>query len=304
MSLQPQQQIQPQPHVQIKYIDIHAHLNFPDYDQDREEVIRRAVAAGVAIINIGTTIDSSKAIIKIAEQYADIHPHLYAIPGIHPTEICDWFEEAMSSEVDLSTEDILEAKRKIDTTLTELAQLMSHKKVVGVGECGIDVFRVPEQYRATILDLQKRLFIGQIEIALEHNVPLMIHARESYAEILEILDGNFMGDKAKLRGNIHFFAGSPEEAELFLKRGFTVSFTGVITFAKVYEDVIAKLPGNRFMSETDCPFVAPVPFRGKRNEPVYVIEVVKKMAQIRGISEEDMAKELLATAKEAFALGL
>lgn len=287
---------------EIKYIDIHAHLNFPDYDQDREEIIRRAYTEGVAIINIGTTIESSQKVIEIAERYTEVHPHLYAIPGIHPTEICDWFEEAMSAGVQIGDVELQTAEGRIDSILAELASLVTHKKVVGVGECGIDVFRVPEQYRTQMLGLQKRLFTGQIEIALEHNLPLMIHARESYVEILEILDGNFMGDKAKLRGNIHFFAGSPEEAELFLKRGFTVSFTGVITFAKVYEGVISKLPAHRFMSETDCPFVAPVPHRGKRNEPVYVIEVVKKMAQIRDISEVDMAKELLSTAKEVFAL--
>jgi TatD DNase family protein len=292
---------------EIKYIDIHAHLNFPDYDADREEVIRRAHEHGVAIINIGTTIESSKKVIEIAEQFKTIHPHLYAIPGIHPTEVCDWFEEVMSAGADMATEvqsaEVQSAEVKIDQILCELKRLAQLKNVVGIGECGIDVFRVPEQYRNIIRNLQKKLFIGQIEIALEFDLPLMIHARESYTEILEVLDGNFIRDKARLRGNIHFFAGSPEEAELFLNRGFTVSFTGVITFAKVYEDVIVKLPSGRFMSETDCPFVAPVPYRGKRNEPVYVIEVVKKMAQVRGISEDDMQHELLATAKEKFRLG-
>jgi TatD DNase family protein len=286
----------------IRYIDIHAHLNFPDYDTDREEVIRRAVDQGVAIINIGTHIESSKEIIAISDNYAHIHPHLYAIPGIHPTKICDWFEEAMSAGVQIGDEELQVAEKRIDTMLAELGSLVNHKKVVGIGECGIDVFRVADPYKKQILDLQGRLLRGQIEIALAHNLPLMIHVRESYREILEIFDEDFMGDKAKLRGNIHFFAGSSEEAVSFLQRGFTVSFTGVVTFAKVYEEIVKNIPEGKSMSETDCPFVAPVPYRGKRNEPVYVIEVVKKMAQIRGISEEDCAKALLQTAIEMFAL--
>ncbi len=286
----------------IKYIDIHAHLNFPDYNADREEVIRRAAYQGVAIINIGTHIESSKQSIDIADSYAHIHPHIYAIPGIHPTEICDWFEEAMSAGVQISEEELQAAEKRIDIMLTELTSLVKHKKVVGIGECGIDTFRVADPYKTQILDLQRRLFRGQIEIALAHNLPLMIHARESYREIVEIFDEDFMGDTAKLRGNIHFFAGTGEEAVLFLQRGFTLSFTGVVTFAKVYEEIVKHIPEGKFMSETDCPFVAPVPYRGKRNEPVYVIEVVKKVAQIRGISEEDCAKSIFQTAIEMFSL--
>ncbi len=307
---------------EIKYIDIHAHLNFPDYDIDREEVIKRAYENGVAIINIGTEVGSSKQVLELADKFREIHPHIYSIPGIHPTKVQDALKELppepqVTEEGELLSSDqkklkiILKIDALIDKWLEELDQLADHKSVVGIGECGIDMFRFktdePELKDISydgVFALQRKLFIGQIEIARKRDIPIMIHARESYTEILSILDENFISKGLELRGNVHFFAGTPAEARMFLDRGFTLSFTGVITFAREYAKTIAELPLEKIMSETDCPFVSPMPYRGKRNEPSYVIEVVKKMAEIRGLQVSDIAPILLENACQAFKLRL
>ncbi len=309
---------------EIKYIDIHAHLNFPDYDSDRGDVIKRAYENGVAIINIGTAIESSKQILELADKYKEIHPYIYSIPGIHPTRVQDALKELpkeppVTPEGELLSSDqkklkiILKIDQLIDDWLKELDKLAGHKSVVGIGECGIDVFRLSKDDAAElphqisvdgVLGLQRKLFIGQIEIARKRDIPIMIHARESYAEILSILDENFISKGLELRGNVHFFAGTPAEARMFLDRGITLSFTGVITFAREYAKTIAELPLESIMSETDCPFVAPMPYRGKRNEPAYVIEVVKKMAEIRGLEVSDIAPILLENASQAFKIKL
>ncbi len=288
----------------MKYIDIHAHINFPDYDADRAEVIKRAAELGVAMINIGTSVESSRNILEIAEIYKGIHPHIYAIPGIHPSRVTEYYE-TLNSDSATASENIFEKiSIKIDEDLKMLDELAGKPKVVGIGECGIDIFRVAAELKAPILELQKKLFIGQIEIARKHNIPLMIHARESYSEILSIFDENFISKGLELRGNVHFFAGTQEEAKAFLDRGFTVSFTGVITFADSYAEVVRSVPTDRIMSETDCPFVTPVPYRGKRNEPAYVIEVVKKLAEIKEMEPETMANILISNAERVFSLNL
>ncbi len=149
-------------------------------------------------------------------------------------------------------------------------------------------------------DLQKAVFRQQIELAIEVGKPLMIHARDSYMDILSILDEYLMSSGVGLKGNVHFFAGSIEEAKAFLDRGFTMSFTGVVTFAKQYKELVEFIPVEMMMSETDCPYVTPAPLRGTRNEPKYIPLIVSKMAEIKGISEESMAENIRANARRVF----
>ena len=151
---------------------------------------------------------------------------------------------------------------------------------------------------------QTQLFETQIKFALKYDKPLMLHCRNAYDEVLDILKSYKREAGDKLRGNVHFFAGNVEQARKFFDLGFTISFTGVITFTRDYDEVIKFAPKGKIMSETDAPFVAPEPHRGKRNEPIYVIEVVKKMAKIREVSEDDMRKMLLETAEKTFAISL
>ncbi len=276
--------------IEIKYIDTHAHAYPTYYKEELPAVIERAKDKGVAIINIGTHIETSRDCILTAERFESLHPHVYSIPGIHPSEATENWQN------DLAALDDLVGKH--------LYKKGGRGKVVGIGECGIDLFRIEEKDKPALFALQRELFRGQIEIALKYDLPLMIHARDSYAEILSILDEDFIGDKARLRGNIHFFAGTTAQAMLFLEKGFTLSFTGVITFASSYDEVIRMAPLGSIMSETDCPYVAPVPYRGKTNEPSYVPYVVEALAKAKGIDPEECRMAMLRNAERAYGIDL
>jgi len=270
--------------MKFQYIDTHAHVNFPEFDEDREDVLKRALDEGVFVVNVGTNIESSKRAIAIAEQYEE---GVYAIIGIHPHEVVN-----------------LEREGLIERTLAELKELAMHSKVIGIGECGLDFFKIeeynPEDDALKVKEIQERVFRGQIDIALALDKPLMLHCRESYGKTLEILYEYFGVGGVKLRGNAHFFAGSLEQAKAFISCGFTISFTGVITFAKNYEVLIKDIPLQNILSETDCPYVAPVPFRGKRAEPVHVKLVVQKIAEIKGISVEDAREQIEKNVNQMF----
>lgn len=289
----------------FSHIDCHAHINFPAYSADRTEVIARAHTEGVVIINVGTTLDASRDIVALAERYES---GVYAIVGMHPLHVK--YNTATTKDIlSVDAADPYHHEYREHFNEVEFEKLISHPKVVGVGECGIDIFRLPpeldnEADRAALLKLQETVFRKQIQLAVKYDKPIMIHARESYTKILEILDDELKIHGAKLRGNAHFFAGTKEEAQAFLDRGFTVSFTGVITFAKQYEELVRYVPLEKMLSETDCPFVSPVPHRGSRNEPVYVQEVVKAIARIKNIDENVVKNTLLENARRQFKLDI
>jgi len=250
----------------MKYIDIHAHLNFSDYDVDRAEVIKRLKATEIGVINIGTDAESSAAVIKLAEE----NENMWAAVAFHPHEVDGQFDYEY------------------------FKKLAQHPKVVAIGECGLDYFKLEDE---SVKERQKELFKQHIKLAKEVGKPLMLHIRDSYDDVLNILESEQAG-----RAHAHFFAGSWELAQKFLTRGDTISFTGVITFTNAYDEVVKNTPLNRLMAETDAPFVAPAPYRGKRNEPAYVVEVYKKIATLKGLPEEEVREALLANAKRVFRL--
>lgn len=249
-----------------KYFDIHSHLTSPDYEKDFDEVIRRLKEAETHTITVGTDLESSEKAVELADKY----PEIYACIGVHPTE---------------------------DTARVfggpAFRELVSHPRVVAVGECGMDFFHAKKE---DDYERQKKLFLDQIEFALEHDKPIMIHARNAYEEILETLEPLKRIHGEKLRGNVHFFAGDLAVARRFIDIGFTLSFTGVITFVRDYDEVIKNAPLEAIMSETDAPLVAPAPYRGKRNEPSYVREVVKRIAEVK---EEDLEQVRAALVNNA-----
>ena len=165
---------------------------------------------------------------------------------------------------------------------------------MGIGECGLDYSRNPSEEEK---EKQKNYFLQQIELSIELNLPLMLHVRDAYRDVLDILT-----QYPKARGNVHFFAGTVEIAQEFLDKGFTLSFTGVITFAREYEKLVKATPIDRILSETDCPYVTPMPYRGKRNEPFYVSEVVNKIALIKNENVEKVKKQLVENAFRVFGL--
>ncbi len=246
--------------MNLEYFDIHSHLYFPDFDKDREEEIKKITEAKIGTITIGTDLESSKKAVELAEK----HKNLFASVGQHPG--------------DLNKDSVFEQK---------LEKLAQHKKVVAIGECGLDYFRMsPDDLNLKMI--QKTIFEYQIDLAISTEKPLMLHIRSSkgtqdaYLDALTILEHHFKTSGGKLKGNAHFFAGDLEILKRFLAMGFMVSFTGVVTFSRDYDDLIRTVPLNMLMAETDAPFVSPVPHRGKRNSPLYVTEVVKKLSEIRG----------------------
>jgi TatD DNase family protein len=275
----------------MKYFDIHAHVNFKAFNEGREEVIKRALEAGVGIINVGTQIDTSKKAVELAHKYDGV----YAIIGLHPIHTgASYHDEAELGEGGKGFTSRGEVFDK-----DAYRELLKDPKVVGIGECGLDYYRcTPES-----IEKQKQTFIEQIEIANEFGKPLMLHIRNNpkdkthnaYTDALELLKKH-----SQIKGDVHFFAGSAEEARAFVDFGFTLSFTGVITFTHDYDEVIRNTPLDMIMAETDCPYVAPVPYRGKRNEPVYVIEVVKRIAEIKNLSADEVARALLENNKRVF----
>ncbi len=272
-----------------QFIDTHSHVNFPVYDTDRNEVFTRAKERSVWMINVGTQKDTSKRAVELVRE------GVYAIVGLHPLNVNTTFHD-----VDELGESVKKEVPGEDFDYNYYKKLCDNKQVVGIGECGLDFYR--KEFTKEEKDRQVEAFKKQIELALELDKPLMLHIRNAYDEAIEVLDLYKTEYYKKLRGNAHFFAGTKEQAQKFIERGFTISFTGVITFAKEYAEVIRSVPLTSILSETDCPYVSPVPYRGKRNEPLYVEEVVKKLAEIRGEDLETLRAQMIKNAFRVFGL--
>jgi TatD DNase family protein len=211
-------------------------------------------------------LENSKKAVEIAEA----HEGIYAAVGIHPID-----------------------DKRGEFNEAEFEKLIKSPKVVSVGECGLDFYHAE---KALDFERQKELFLQQLRFAVKHGKPLMIHARNAYQELLEILEPLKAELGGRLKGNIHFFAGKWAEAERFHAIGFTTSFTAVITLTAEFDEVIRKAPLNMLLSETDAPFVSPANHKGERNEPVYVKEVVKRIAELRGADFEEVRKTLVENA--------
>jgi TatD DNase family protein len=268
------------------WIDTHAHLDFPEFEQDLEGVLSRAQSAGVEkIISIGTCLESSRAALLLAQRY----PQIYAVVGIHP---CDVWEESPQS-------------------LAQLPELLTHPRVAAVGECGLDYHHLPprleqendQSYHIRWSEMklkQAAFFRQQLEWAAEHSLNVVIHQRDSWEDTLSILK-EFSG---RLQAVFHCFGGSQDQAKEVLSLGHLVSFTGILTFKKadLVRETARSLPSGRFMIETDCPYLAPVPNRGRRCEPSDVSHVAITLARERKISPEALAEELWETSHSFFRL--
>jgi len=264
--------------MNVKYVDAHCHLQFEQYEHDREEIIARMREESVVAIVVGCDFESSKQAVALAEK----HEHIYAAVGLHP---------------DHGDEKIFDTAR-----YRELAQ---HPKVVAIGECGLEYFH--SELNDEGKGVQKENFQKQIELAAELDKPIIIHARatkgtqDAYDDSLTIIR-EAKKKYPNLRGDAHFFASDLARAEQFIALGFTISFTAVITFARDYDSIIRAAPITNILAETDAPFVAPASRRGQRNDPLAVIEVVNQIAQIRGEDIEEVRTALLSNTVNLFAL--
>lgn len=283
----------------MKYIDTHAHLNLSAFAEDLDIVAQKCLAEEVAVINIGTKESTSAKAVELTKKYRD----MYAIVGLHPIqtvpEVHDAQEIGEGGAGFVSKGEVFNADFYRDLIVS------SAGKVVGIGECGFDYYHNGVDTYA----IQEEAFIAQIKLANEFNLPLMIHTRgpkkgetsptgrSVYTDVLDVLK-----QYSTTRGNIHFYAGSMEESKQFFDIGFTISFTGVITFAKEYAEVVKSAPLELIHGETDCPYVAPVPYRGQRCEPWMVKEVYKKIALLRGEDEEGVREQLIKNGQKLYGL--
>ena len=278
--------------------DTHAHLDYPDFAGDLDAVLARAALAGVRrIITIGTGIESSRRAVALAEKY----PYVYAVVGVHPTNV----------------------EKESGDWLTALRGLATHPKVAAIGETGLDYHRLPseqlssspalsalqsetaEDTEAMIGDgsyrsVQAEAFSAQLDLACELGLNVVIHQRDAWDDTLEILKP-YTG---RVRGVFHCFGNMPDQAQEILAMGHLVSFTGIVTFknAPVVREVAALVPEDAFMVETDCPYLAPVPHRGKRAEPAHARLVAEKIAEVRGATLEQLAAATEKTAAGFFKL--
>ncbi len=250
-------------------IDTHTHLHDPQFDSDRETVIQRARQDGVDVmITIGTDLETSRRAIELAEQY----DFVFATVGVHPHEV----------------------KTIEDNSYPILEQLAQHPKVVAYGEVGLDYY-----YMHSPKDLQQRHFKEQIRLAKGLGLPLVIHTRQAQQETLAVLQE----EKAdEIGGVFHCYTGDLSTAQAALSLNFFISFSGIITFQKALDlqEVARQIPVESLMVETDCPYLAPIPHRGKRNEPSYVRHVAEKLSQLKDLPYEDLARLTTQNTRKLF----
>jgi TatD DNase family protein len=298
------------------YFDAHTHAHFAAFEDDSAEVIQRALDAGVWMVNVGTQKDTSRRAVEIARGYKE---GVYAAVGIHPVHTSKSYHDVQ--ELGLAMDSPFgkgggeSASRGISgfTSREEefvrdyYLELACDPKVVAIGECGLDYYRSPrtdadatQTDAEAIKEKQRTVFAKHIELAREVGKPLMIHCRAAFPDLIKLLKAYPLKLNAQAPGIIHFFSGSLDDAKALLAMGFAFTFGGVVTFSRDYDEVIKMLPMDRILSETDAPYVAPAPYRGKRNEPAYVVEVVKKLAELKGVPVEEMAKVTFENAKRIF----
>lgn len=249
--------------------DSHAHYDDEDFDEDREEVLKAVKDSGIGyIVNAGANIESSRRSIDLAKKY----DFVYAAVGIHPQDADEF---------------------KADSTGI-LKEFAMNEKVVAIGEIGLDYY-----YGGSEKEVQKRVFEEQVKLALELNLPVIVHDREAHGDIFDIVKKY---SSEGLKGVLHCYSGSPEMAEEYVKMGFYIGFTGVITFknARKSIEVLERVPLERVLIETDCPYLAPIPFRGKRNDSGYLKYVVQKACETLNLEYDYFAQKTCTNAKTLF----
>lgn len=255
----------------MNFVDTHCHLNDEKFSEDLEEIYTRAKNFGVTkIINFGSTLEDSAQVVELAKKFSG----MFAGVGIHPEEIENFSE---------------------DDSIEKLFSLAKEKKVVAVGEIGLDYHWEKDFERRK---LQQKIFIEQLELARKINFPVCIHEREAHGDTLKILKSDGHG----LRGVLHCFSGSLEMAKEVWKMGWLIGIDGPVTFknsAKLPE-IVKAAPREMILLETDAPYLAPTPNRGKRNEPSYLIDIAKKISEIRGETLEDIAEYTTQNAKNLY----
>lgn len=274
----------------MRFFDVHTHTQFAAFKDDWRAVINRALGSDIWLIQVGTQKDTSKRAVEIAREYDE---GVWATVGLHPIHT----EKSYHDPQELAGGTGFESRGE-EFDYEYYKNLAADPHVVAIGECGLDYYRL----RPDTKQKQKIVFEKQIELAAEAEKPLMIHCRSAFEDLIEILQARSRRLPA-VPGIVHFFSGTVEDAKNLLDLGFSFSFGGVVTFAPDYDEVVRYIALERILLETDAPYVAPMPYRGKRNEPMYVIEVAKKIAELKNLSLEEVSSQTTRTAETIFKLG-
>lgn len=270
-------------------IDTHSHLSFKAYDKDREEVIKRTSEAGVVCIDVGTKYETSKLVVELAEK----NENIYATIGMHPIHIKTDLLKLKMDEEEGAFEPLGEEYNK-----ERYKELAKSKKVVAIGEVGLDYYYRPkgttklEKFKQK----QREVFLQQLDLADELNLPVIVHCRMAHADVLEILKNR------KSKGVIHCFTGNWDEAQKYLDLGFYLGINGII-FKFDINEVIKKAPLEKLLIETDCPYLTPPKAGAERNEPIFVKYVAERIAELKGISFDEVAEQTIKNAKALFGVG-
>lgn len=280
-------------------VDTHAHAHFKAYQDDYEEVIQRSLDKGTIVNLVGTQSDTSRKAVEVAETFDNV----YASVGLHP-------EHLFSKHVD--EEETTFRSREESFDYEYYKKLCVSPKVIGIGECGLDFYRIPEgMTKEMMLPKQKEVFLEHIRLAKETNLPMVIHCRAAHEELITLLNEvrpSASGGKP-LTGTIHCYTNNWANAQKYLDMGFYLGFTGVITFPpykknpQAQEDllqVVQKMPSDRILLETDCPYLSPIPYRGQRGEPWMVEATAAKIAELRQVSLNEIIEITTRNAKKLF----
>jgi len=278
-------------------IDTHAHLNFPAFEKDRDKIIGKCLNENVLMINIGTNFETSKRAIEIAQRYKKGD---YATVGLHPINL-----DTGLVKIKVDEKEGRHFEREFD--YEKYKKLAQSKKVVAIGEIGLDYYWKPKTTKKKKLfkEKQKELFLKELELAEELNLPIIFHCRMAHDDLLEILNYKLKAINYKPRGVMHGFVGTKEQLKEYLKMGFYIGFNGII-FKKIeginFEENIKNTPLERILIETDCPYLTPPKFEKERNEPIGVKYVAEKIAEIKNIPSAKIVEITTQNAKQLFDL--
>jgi len=281
-------------------IDSHAHINFNAYKDDGSEVIKRTLKENIWLINVGAQDSTSRRAVEYAEKYKD---GVYAAVGLHPSHV---HQDNLKQDKGAQEE-----SRELEEFDPEKYRtLLENPKVVALGEIGLEY---GDGISQSAKDKQKQVLLEQLELARQMNKPVIFHCRKAYDDLIELLTQFQAGcsgcpmacpgaDVSQIRGVCHCFMGRWSQAEKLMEMGFYFGFNGLITYARDYDKVIRKLPLERILLETDCPYLTPTPHRGERNEPLYIKLVAEKIAEVKGIKLEKVAQQTVKNTRELFGI--
>jgi len=277
-------------------IDTHAHLNFSAFKDDVNEIIKKTLENDVWVINVGSQYSTSKRAVEIAQKYEE---GIYVAVGLHPIHL----EERKVDHSEVDAQAVFKTRSE-EFDYEKYKELAQNHKVVAVGEIGLDYWYKPKTKKKLeeFKERQKEVFLKQLNLAKELNLPIILHCRIAHDDLLKLLE--LQASKSELGGVIHCFTGDWQQAQKYLDLGFYLGFNGLI-FKKIegapdWQEIIKKLPLEKILIETDAPYLTPPPYESQRNEPLYVKYVAQKIAEIKKIALEELVKITTQNAKELF----